>query len=215
LVTLLLNPKSPTALATLDLLKKVRDFQDVDIKYHHDECLGGNFLFALSYAAKIPGSVLSQYENPLVLHGSDLPIGKGWSPAVWGILQGSTEVTMSLVRAVAEIDSGPVIAKLRAEIPKSMLWREINAVLAGLQAQLMTNALSMSKDELSGVEQIGPDSFFRRRTPEDSRIDPAKSILDQWDLIRVADPQRYPSFFELFGQRYVLDVRKDTRHGDQ
>jgi methionyl-tRNA formyltransferase len=51
-------------------------------------------------------------------------------------------------------------------------------------------------------------SYYQLRTPRDSRIDPHKSLVDQFDLIRVCDPQRFPAFFEYRGQRYALKLEK-------
>jgi len=53
-----------------------------------------------------------------------------------------------------------------------------------------------------------PPSYYRRRTPDDSRLDPSRSIAEQFDLLRVADPQRFPAFFDLRGHRYVVRIEK-------
>ena len=45
----------------------------------------------------------------------------------------------------------------------------------------------------------------RRR---DSRLDPSRSIAEQFDLLRVADPQRFPAFFDLRGHRYLVRLKK-------
>ena len=54
----------------------------------------------------------------------------------------------------------------------------------------------------------GEPSYFRLRTPQDSRIDPHQTIAEQFDLIRVCDPIRFPAFFEHRGQRYTLKLEK-------
>lgn len=50
--------------------------------------------------------------------------------------------------------------------------------------------------------------YYRRRTPEDSRLDPELPIAQQFDLLRICDPDRYPAFFELHGHRYRLRLEK-------
>jgi methionyl-tRNA formyltransferase len=46
------------------------------------------------------------------------------------------------------------------------------------------------------------------RTPKDSCIDPHRTIAEQFDLIRVCDPIRFPAFFEYRGQKYALKLEK-------
>jgi len=51
-------------------------------------------------------------------------------------------------------------------------------------------------------------SYYKKRTPNDSEIDPTKSLIDQFDLIRVCDPNRFPAFFELNGVKYKIILEK-------
>ena len=52
-------------------------------------------------------------------------------------------------------------------------------------------------------------TYYPKRTPRDSEIDPRKSIAEQFDLVRVCDPVRFPAFFYHRGHRYVLKLEKD------
>ena len=49
---------------------------------------------------------------------------------------------------------------------------------------------------------------MKRRTPADSRLDPDKSIAEQFELLRVVDNQRYPAFFDHRGRRYRITIEK-------
>jgi methionyl-tRNA formyltransferase len=51
-------------------------------------------------------------------------------------------------------------------------------------------------------------TYHPRRTPAMSELDPHKTIAEQFDLLRVADPDRYPAFFHFRGHRYVLKIEK-------
>jgi methionyl-tRNA formyltransferase len=52
--------------------------------------------------------------------------------------------------------------------------------------------------------------YFRKRTPDDSRLDPHKTIAEQFELIRVADSVRHPAFFDYLGHRYLLKIEKKS-----
>ena len=56
--------------------------------------------------------------------------------------------------------------------------------------------------------QSGTPTFYGKRGPEDSRLDPDKSMRDQFNLLRVVDNANYPAFLELDGVRYVLTIEK-------
>jgi methionyl-tRNA formyltransferase len=54
-------------------------------------------------------------------------------------------------------------------------------------------------------------SHWPRRRPEDSEIDPDKPIREVFDVIRVADPKRYPAFFRLNGHVYAIALKKVSK----
>ena len=51
-------------------------------------------------------------------------------------------------------------------------------------------------------------SYYSKRTPSDSELDPKKSIADQFDLIRVCDPDRFPAYFQLRGSEYKIRLER-------
>ena len=48
----------------------------------------GDVCFYLSYEKIVTKKTLEKYKNNLVVHASDLPKGKGWSPMSWQISRG-------------------------------------------------------------------------------------------------------------------------------
>ena len=44
-----------------------------------------------------------------MIHESDLPHGKGWSPIQWQILEGSDSITITLLDAEDKVDSQPTV----------------------------------------------------------------------------------------------------------
>jgi len=136
-------------------------------------------------------------------------LGRGWSPHVWDIVEGADFLTLSLLEAEDIIDSGKIWKKQRIEIPKHFLWNEINDALFEAEISLIEFAVE-NIETISPVPQdssISP-TFRKRRTPKESGIDPNKSISDQFDLIRVCDPDRFPAYFDPHGHRYTLRLEK-------
>ena len=56
--------------------------------------------------------------------------------------------------------------------------------------------------------QKGKESFYPKRTAKDSRLDIDKTIKEQFNLLRIADNEEYPAFFEIDNHRYILKIEK-------
>lgn len=170
---------------------------------------GGDILFLISCAEIISATERAAYQSTLVLHASDLPHGRGWSPHIWQILEGANEITLSLLEAEDKVDSGRIWKKLKFPIPIHALWNEINTCLFEAEIELINFAVQEFK-QITPEEQAQTVelSHYPRRTPADSKLDPLKSIASQFNQIRVCDPNRFPAFFELYGKKYKLILEK-------
>jgi len=182
---------------------------DIEIVTSKDMLQGGELLFLISCSEIIRAAERSRYSKCLVIHASDLPQGRGWSPHIWQILEGRRCITVSLLEAEDKVDSGRIWHKLRLEIPPHFLHDDINRALFDAELELMDYAVRHfhTVTPLAQPADETP-SFYPRRTPEDSRLDPDRSIAEQFDLLRVCDPARFPAFFELHGHRFKITVEK-------
>lgn len=176
---------------------------------------GGDILFLVSCSELVPASQRAQYRAVLVLHASDLPLGRGWSPHIWELLGGAEQITVSLLEADDPVDSGRIWKKIVVPVARDALWNGINDALFSAEIELMDYAVSQFGvvEPVVQASDIAP-TYYRRRTPEDSKIDPEQSIAAQFDRIRVCDPDRYPAYFELHGCRYKLIVEKMDERKD-
>jgi methionyl-tRNA formyltransferase len=182
---------------------------DVQLLRRKAELPGGDILFLLSCTEILREDERAAYGVCLVLHASDLPQGRGWSPHVWDILDGAEVITVTLLEAQNPADTGRIWSKKRVPVPRHALWDEINQLLFGAELQLMDMALQAFGRISSHPQPSEPAATYcRRRTPEDSRLDPGASLVSQFNLLRVCDPHRFPAFFELHGHRYKVVVEK-------
>ncbi|WP_122665814.1 UDP-glucuronic acid dehydrogenase [Pseudomonas viridiflava] len=173
------------------------------------ELSGGDILFLISCSEIVGSADRCRYGKVLVIHASDLPRGRGWSPHVWEIIGGADALTISLLEAEDIVDSGAVWARKVLNVPKHALYDEINAALFLAESELMDFAVEQFKVvEALPQDPNLPSTYYRRRTPEDSEIDPEKTLASQFDLIRVSDADRFPAFFKLHGHTYKLTLEK-------
>lgn len=171
------------------------------------ELEGGDFLFLISCGEIVKPDHRAMYRHSLVLHASDLPHGRGWSPHVWGIIEGLDCITLSMLDAQDPVDSGNVWRKLRIPLDGTELYDEINDKLFAAEVELMDWALE-NCDRTKPEAQTGVSSYYRRRTPADGEVQPDQSLAEIFDLLRVSDPTRFPAFLTYRGQRYALGLRK-------
>lgn len=176
--------------------------------YDKAELCGGDILFLVSCSQMIRDAEREKYRATLVLHASDLPAGRGWSPYIWAVLGGANQITVSLLEAREPVDSGMIWLKTTFDLEGHELLPEINEKLFAAELLLMTQAVEQF-DTIKPMQQIGePGPYMAKRTPADSRLDPNKSIAEQFNLLRVVDSQRYPAFFDYQGQRYLIKIEK-------
>lgn len=173
-------------------------------------CLrGGDVLFLVSCTELLQKKIQNEYAQALVLHASDLPQGRGWSPHIWEILHGARTITVSLLDADDPVDSGAVWEKMSFPVPEHALHDEINDALFRAELWLMDRGLEMIAAGDRPVPQSKDgSSYWPRRRPRDSEIDPSKPLETEFDKIRVSDPARYPAFFRLHGHKYSIEIRK-------
>jgi methionyl-tRNA formyltransferase len=181
----------------------------VELVRRKTELSGGDILFLISCSEIVGQTDRSAYRTTLVLHASDLPRGRGWSPHIWQLIEGADEIILSLLEAEDKVDSGRIWKKLKFSVPKHALWDEINMCLFEAEIELIDFAVSEFERVLPTKQDptIEP-SYYPRRTSADSQIDPSQSISSQFDRIRVCDPNRFPAFFELHSKRYKLILEK-------
>jgi len=197
----------PTFEYLRDFVESLARTDDAELHLSSPELRGGDFLFLVSCQEVIRSSLRSKYRYSLVLHESDLPQGRGWSPLVWQILERRTNITVSLIDAADPVDTGDIWSQETVLVEDHEVLSEIAQKIALAKIRLMKWAM-INCFSATPSPQKGTPSYYRRRIPEDSRIDPCRPIAEQFDLMRIADPERYPCFFDIRGHRYKIFIEK-------
>jgi methionyl-tRNA formyltransferase len=157
-----------------------------------------------------PTYILEKSKKNLVVHESDLPLGKGFSPVTYQILEGKNKIPIKLLEMSENVDSGPILLEDELIFKGHELVDEIRREQGSKTIRLCLEYLKLPFLPI-GRTQKGEGTFYKRRTPEDSRIDFSNSIKDIFNVLRVADNDKYPVFFEKDGHRYYLKVLKDEK----
>lgn len=188
-------------------------FHEVELLQKKSELSGGDILFLISTSEIINAKDREKYSVSLVLHASDLPKGRGWSPHIWEIINGADAITLSLLEAEDKVDTGRIWKKINIPVPKHALYDEINQLLFKAEIELLDFAVKNIANVTPVSQKFSNGAnYYPRRSAQDSRIDVKKSIAEQFNLIRVCDPNRFPAYFEYLGNRYVVKLEKVDEH---
>lgn len=170
---------------------------------------GGDVLFLISCNQIVTSMERQKYTHTLVLHASDLPRGRGWSPHIWEIIHGHNEVVVSLIEAEDRVDTGRVWAKERRQIADNALWDEINDTVFDAELSLMSAVVDNIDEFVPELQSDDGATSYRKRTPKDSLINGEKSIASQFDLLRTCDPNRFPAYAYIRGRKFLIKLEAE------
>ncbi len=168
--------------------------------------------FMLGCTKLIDASILKKNKHNLVVHESDLPLGRGFAPMAWQIIEGKNEIPICLIEADTEADSGLIWIKDTIRLSGSELcaeWRE----LQGMKTIELCYRFIEEYEHLKATPQQVISTWYKRRKPEDSKLDIKKTIEEQFNLLRTVDNERYPAFFDLEGNRYIIKIESTNKIG--
>ncbi|RZP19218.1 MAG: methionyl-tRNA formyltransferase [Erythrobacter sp.] len=167
----------------------------------------GDVAFYLSCTGITPPELLARNQFNIVVHASDLPKGRGFSPLAWQVLEGINDIPLTMITMEDEVDAGDILMQRHLHFSGHELNDEMRDAM-GHEIVDMCCKTVQSAERPEGRKQEGHSTWYRRRRPDDSQLDPTKTIGEQFDLLRVVDNERYPAFFDLRGHRYILRIQK-------
>lgn len=189
------------------LAKELQNKYPVSLVHDQKEIVTGDVAIFLSCEKLVKAEVLKKNKYNLVVHASPLPAGKGFSPLTWQILEGKNEIPLTLFDAVEEVDAGMIYDRAIINFEGHELIDEMRDKMGNEINKLLIDFINKYPD-IKGSKAEGIESFYRRRNQEDSELDPDKTITEQFNLLRVADNERYPAFFKHKGNKYIIKIYK-------
>lgn len=182
-----------------------RVIEYISVIHDHSEVIKGDVLCLVGCEKKFKDLELNH--RNIVVHESDLPKGKGWSPVSWQVLEGKNKIPVTLFEANKNIDSGEIYFQEFIELEGYELLDEIK-MKQGVITNKLIEKFIKSYPAVKGRKQLGESTFYERRNPEDSELNINKTIKEQFDLLRIVDNVRYPAYFTINGNKYTLTINK-------
>jgi len=182
---------------------------DTTLVLNHKEIVKGDMCFFLGCGQIAKPDTLALNPYNLVVHESDLPNGRGWSPLSWQILEGKNEIPITLLEAInGPVDSGDIYIQDKLVFEGHELIDEMREAQGNKTVELamrfVSEHLKLRKDP-----QNGTPTHYPKRKPEHSEIDINKSLSQIFNQLRIVDNERYPAFFYMHGKKYLVKIYKD------
>lgn len=202
------NPNSWILPYVEELKKQLSEIHTIHHVYKTSDIIGGDIMLVLSCEKILKLEYLKLHKSNVVVHPSKVPLGKGWSPLAWQVLEGSNNIPVSLFEAVEAVDAGDVYIVDYIKLEGHELNEEIKHQ-QGLITMKMVKQYIDEFDSMIGISQSGEETFYPRRKQKENELDINKTIAEQFNLFRVVDNERYPAHFHLNGKKYILKIYKD------
>ena len=121
-----------------------------------------NIVIPLNYTKILPQSFLSINELVLIAHASKLPKDKGFAPVQNQILKNKKKIFVTLLKAVDEVDSGPIFFQNYfllngTELSKEIRYKQIQAMF-----KIIKKFLTMYPN-VKSTKQLSKGNFNKRR----------------------------------------------------
>lgn len=173
--------------------------------HDHDQVVHGDILCLLSCEKLFRKLHLNKHN--LVIHESDLPKGRGWSPLTWQVLEGKNEIPVTLFEATTDVDAGIIYSQEIITFNGDELIDELRMAQGKSSIRQITDFV-LNYPANTGWEQTGIPDYYKKRSEQDSQLDVDKTIREQFNLLRVVDNDRYPAFIEIMGCKYYIKISK-------
>lgn len=192
-----------------DLMERLAKSHRARLYFAASEVGNGDMLFLLGCTSIIPGKVLQKNTHNFVVHESDLPKGRGWSPVSWQILEGKHTIPIVLFEAAEEVDAGPIYLKEYFELDGTELLPEIKRKQGAKTVEMVVKLLEQWPNVTPFPQQGTPD-YYPKRTREHDKLDVDKSLAENFDHLRIVDNEKYPAWFEYKGRKYIIKIYPST-----
>ena len=167
-----------------------------------------DIVFVISYTKILNEKFLKKNKLLLIPHPSKIPKDKGFAPIHNAVLNNKNNFFISLIKAEREVDSGDIFSQKKFKLKGNELMKELREIQAKAVFEIISDFLT-DYPKVKFKKQVGKSNFNKRRRTDSSELSIKKTILSQFNLLRVCDNERYPAFFVHKGKKYILKIYKE------
>ncbi len=215
-ITILVDDEKSWFIPYAKKLKTKLEKRKMHVSLIHDQnqAKAGEISFLLSCSKIVGKEFLEKFDHNIVVHASDLPQGKGFTPMKWQILEGKNEIVLTLFEAVEQVDAGPYYMKETIGFDGTELLDAIQKIM-GEKIIDMCERYAAEPEKFYAHRQQGEESFYERFSEADDEIDIDRTIREQFNHFRIADNERFPLWFMYQGKKYYIKIyNQEQKEGE-
>lgn len=167
-----------------------------------------DIVFILSYHKLIEKKYLEKNKHNIVIHASALPLGKGWAPMFWQILENKNKIPFTMFEVDDSVDGGDIYMQRKLQLTGYELNYELREKQANHIINMCLEFINNYHKYKNPLKQEGIETFYKKRTSKDSELDISKSIAEQFNLLRIVDNDNFPAFFYVNEKKYILKIEE-------
>ncbi len=164
-----------------------------------------------------PAAFLRHVGPCLNVHGTLLPDYPGARSLNWVIANGEKQSGVTVHMIDQGVDTGPIILQESFSLSPFETGTSLVQKTREFEPQVVVKALRLFTEKgATGARQQGfSGKRFADRKPEHSEIDPNRPLIELVNDIRAADPENYPAYFYLHGQKVCIRLWRPDRPSDE
>lgn len=171
-------------------------------------------LVSIGFPYLLSPSTLLNFKLCLNVHPTLLPRYRGPTSLAYIFYNHETEAGATVHVVDEGMDTGPIVLQKKIPITRFDTLRSVQRKVYEIEPRLILDALDLLQDPkfIPYPQDENLASIFpKKRTPEDSMIDPTKPLLDLFDEIRACDPEDFPAYFIIDGQKICIKLWRPNR----
>lgn len=170
-------------------------------------------LLSVGFPYIIPKSIYSRHKVALNIHPTLLPKYRGPTTGAYILINNETESGSTVHFLEEEADKGDVVLQSRVALSPFDTLRSLQRKVYEKEPSLIIEALRNLDLGLVPYPQNEEfaTNYPKKRKPEDSEIDPKKPLIELFNQIRASDPDDFPAFFYLNGEKVCIKLWRQKK----
>ena len=166
-------------------------------------------IISIGWRRILSPELIAQTKLFLNIHPAILPQYKGYHTEPYVIINGESEHGITAHVMTEGLDEGDIVLQQTFPISKfstiDTLKNKVTTMAPEFFEQLINKIIN---ERLEFIKQDHSKTIViaGKRKPTDSEIDPSKSIIDLFDVIRASNPTRFPSYFYYEGKKVGISL---------
>jgi methionyl-tRNA formyltransferase len=176
--------------------------------------LAPDIIVSCGYPYILNKKTISLASYAINVHPTLLPKYRGYRSGAYVLINGEKKTGVTVHFLTEEMDRGDIILQREIDISIFDTLKSVYRKIQKIEPNTLYDAIQLLKsNEFVPLPQNEADAteYLHLRTPKDSEIDPTRPLIDLFNEIRACDPDDYPAFFYVAGQKVCIRLWRPER----